>query len=740
MPASLEPAPLDLGDLLRVAGRRKLLLMVPWLAAILIGVAAALLLPSVYFSNTSLLLERPQSLSSSLSGMVNPISPERQAEVMRDQVQSSSFLRGVLAATGLATEPETRAWALHEAARFPGGTADERIEAFLVDHMRDAITIRKGRGNVFQVTVEDQRADRARRIAESVANQFVISSKAAQLEAVRATQEFSVEQQQVYKRKLEDSEARLDRVKRGILTTTLSGSSVNEVNLGRARTLLDQTDLDLEDQRQRIVTLRQQISDPSRDQDAAMLTSTETTSMTAQIKGLERQIAAAQLLNEAGGDNGAARVASARKINDLEMQFTQNAALKLPNASPELRDALVRLRLADVDLQAKGARRAYLASQVGAYEQHVVLTPDREADVRKLEQEVENNRAFYNSFLQQSAAAQIAEAFENAKVSGHFVVLEPANLPRAPGKPNRPVLLLLSIVLGGVVGIGSVLLAERHDQSMKNADEVETLLGLPVIGAIPRVDELQRSRRRARRAAGPGEAREGGLLHRLKVETPLGLEFRRIYLKLAKARARPLPSTIVITSSTRGEGKTTTSACLGITFARELTGKVLLVDFDLRSPALHRALGLPSSSWGLAQMLGHQGFDERFIRSTVLPNLDFLAAGKSERPASELVNSDSVEWFIREARARYPLVLIDSAPNLAVPDPLILGRAVEGVLYVIKAGQTVRKAAEYGVKVQREACDNILGVLMNDAGEILPHYYGYHDAYGYTSEVAGGES
>ena len=83
-------------------------------------------------------------------------------------------------------------------------------------------------------------------------------------------------------------------------------------------------------------------------------------------------------------------------------------------------------------------------------------------------------------------------------------------------------------------------------------------------------------------------------------------------------------------------------------------------------------------------------------------------------------------------------LLIDSAPTLAVPDPLILGRAVEGVMYVIKAGATMRKAAEYGVRVQREARDNLLGVLLNDAGEILPHYYGYHDAYGYSSEEAGG--
>src|SRR5439155_17125712 len=132
-------------------------------------------------------------------------------------------------------------------------------------------------------------------------------------------------------------------------------------------------------------------------------------------------------------------------------------------------------------------------------------------------------------------------------------------------------------------------------------------------------------------------------------------------------------------------------------------------------------------------------FDERFVRSTVLKNLDFLGAGKSEKPASELVDTDSVAWFIQEASARYPMLVFDSPPTLAVPDPLILGRAVEGVLYVVKAGSTVRKAAEYGVRVQREARDNLLGVLMNDSGEFLPQYYGYKaHYYGYTTEIAEG--
>jgi len=332
-------------------------------------------------------------------------------------------------------------------------------------------------------------------------------------------------------------------------------------------------------------------------------------------------------------------------------------------------------------------------------------------------------------------------------VGGRFSVLEPATVPLAPAKPNRPLIVMLAFVLGGVVGVATVLVVEQHDESMKDADEVESLLGLPVLGAVPRVGELGRSSRRGASVSAadtpvPPGATAGtrdGLIHRLKVESPLGLEFRRIYLKLAQTQGRVLPRTLMVTSATRGEGKTTITACLAITLARELREKVLLVDFDLRSPALHRALGLPSATWGVAQMLHDRVFDERHVRTTSLPHLDFLAAGRSGRPAGELVDGAACEWFFQEVLSRYSLVLVDAPPNLAVPDPLILGRVVEGVLYVIKAGSTIRKAAEYGVKVQREARDNVLGILMNDAGEVLPSYYGYRAGnYGYTSEEAGG--
>jgi len=741
MSTTPESAPFDLRQFTRVLLRRKWMVLLPWAAAVVVGTAAAFLLKPVYVSTVTLVLELPQSLSGPLGQMVGGhVDAEQQAEVMRQQVQSTPFLRGVITATGVRNDPEVRAWALSASKQYPGLPPEREIDAFLVDYLKGVISVHRQKGGVFLVVVEDFRPERARKLAESVANQFVVASKAAQLEAVRATQIFSLEQQEVYRRKLEESEARLEAAMRG----AQGGGIIPGVDAGnatRAQGLLEQADLEVREQQTKLAGLRSQLPGAAREGDAALLSSPRVATLAGELADLDRQLSAALLAASGGGDAGAGvRLLITRKYAELESELERNATVALPGLSADARDLVVRVRLAQADLAAKQAGREEIARQVAGFRRQQAQAPDRDMALERLKQEVENSRTLYNSFVQQAAAAQITEAFQNARVGGRFSVLEPAARPFAPAKPNRPLIILLAFVVGGIVGVGTVLVVEHQDESMKDAEEVESLLGLPVLGAVPRVDELQRTRRR-RGGAGPAgiPGPRDGMLHRLKVESPLGLEFRRIYLKLARTHGRTLPRTLLVTSATRGEGKSTTAACLAITLARELREKVLLVDFDLRSPTLHRVLGLPSSSWGLAQMLQNREFDERFVRTTALPHLDFLAAGRSERPAGDLVDTAACEWFLHEAASRYPMVVVDAPPNLAVPDPLIIGRAVEGVLYVIKAGSTVRKAAEYGVKVQREARENVLGVLMNDAGEILPSYYGYRaDSYGYSPEEAGG--
>ncbi|MCC6349897.1 MAG: AAA family ATPase [Candidatus Eisenbacteria bacterium] len=738
-------ASLDVGELLRVLGRRKWLVALPWLLAVAIGVTAAFMLKPVWFSSTVLLLDRGQALQGPLGAISGGPDVDQQADIMREQIQSSLFLRSVVVSSGAKEDAATRAWALKSAARFPGLSPDEQVEAFLVDYLRNAISIRRSKGKLFQVTVADYDPDRAKRFCESVANQFVASSKARQLEAVQQQQEFSTEQLQVYKRALEEAEARLEAARRNAISTVLTGSVVNEHNVGLAQSLLEQAGTEADEQRQRVTDLRGQFGGRVRENDPASLVGPDITSLTGQLASLQLQLGRAMLTEGTTNGGSSLRLSLARRTAELETALSAAADRAFPAMPQDARDLVVRYRVAQADLAAREAWGSWLRGQVSAYQSEVVMAPNREMDITRLTAEVERARTLYATFQQQSAAAQIAEAFQQAKMSGRFVVMEPANRPLSPGKPNRPLVVMLAFVIGAVVGIGTALVVENSDQSVKNVEEVEHLLGLPVLGQVPRVDELNRSRRPARgspAAGAPGALpapRDQGLIQRFKVESPLGLEFKRLYLNLARSRGRALPRTIMVTSSTRGEGKTTTAACLGITLAREHRQRTLLVDFDLRSPALHRALGVPGSSWGLAQMLLAKQFDERFVRQTALADLDFLSAGRSDRPAAEMIDTDSVEWFLAEARKRYDLVVVDTAPNLAVPDPLIVGRAVEGVIYVIKAGGTLRKAVEYGVKVQREARDNILGVLMNDLGEFLPTYYGYKsNYYGYTTEAAEG--
>ncbi|TMQ69045.1 MAG: hypothetical protein E6K80_13010 [Candidatus Eisenbacteria bacterium] len=606
--------PVDLREVLRILWRRKLLFLVPFALALLAGVAAAFILKPVYESSVTLVLERPQQLSGQLEDIGGTVNPDAQADLMREQAKSSVFLRSVLTATGVRNDATARAWALKNGKRVGSMTDEQVIDAFLVDQLRDAVLVRKGKSNVFQITVDDFDRDRAQKLAAGVADQFVMFSKNRQLQAIQATQEFSSEQQAQVKARLDESERRLTDFQRQVVNTSQIGTTISDANVARARTALEQSQIEIDDLRDRVNQLRTQLNGRARDRDPQALTSAQTNGIEAQMRSLERQAAIAEVNEDPLGRNTAGasmRLAIARKHGELEAEMLANAGRALPSLPDEVRQDLVASRVSQADLAAVESRHKWLQDEVASYERNVVLGPNRTIEQQRLTQEVENNRTLHNQFLQQSTVPQIAVAFENAKVSGRFLVLEPATRPIAPAKPDRPVLILLALLVGAVVGTGTVLLVEHHDESVKNAEEVESLIGLPVLAAIPRVEELERARRRARSGSGavagmPGP-RDHGLLHRLKVESPLGLEFRRAYLKL-KSRNRTLPKSLLVTSATRGEGKTTTTACLAITMARELREKVLLVDFDLRSPALHRALGLPSSSWGLAQILGQRHF------------------------------------------------------------------------------------------------------------------------------------
>jgi len=152
LPVPASP-PVDPAELMRVMWRRKWLLVLPWAVAVAIGVVAAVVLKPVYFSTTILMLDRGQNVQTPLGNMEGGPDVEQQADIMREQVQSSLFLKSVIAATGLKEDRAARAWALQSAGKYPGMSQDEQVEAFFVDYLRDAISVRHSKGKLFLVNL-----------------------------------------------------------------------------------------------------------------------------------------------------------------------------------------------------------------------------------------------------------------------------------------------------------------------------------------------------------------------------------------------------------------------------------------------------------------------------------------------------------------------------------------------------------------------------------------------------------
>jgi len=172
------------------------------------------------------------------------------------------------------------------------------------------------------------------------------------------------------------------------------------------------------------------------------------------------------------------------------------------------------------------------------------------------------------------------------------------------------------------------------------------------------------------------------------------------------------PRTIMVTSALPGEGKTTVAANLGRVCCDGGT-RVLLVDSDLRRPALHKHFGL-DNSFGLAQALDE---DRHVVVQQAEAGLDLLTSGLLPENPPDVLASESMTEFIQFIKDKYDLVIFDSPPVLSVSDAIILAKRVDGVLLVVKSSSTRRNHANEAIKQLLRANRNILGVVLNSVNK-----------------------
>jgi protein-tyrosine kinase len=218
----------------------------------------------------------------------------------------------------------------------------------------------------------------------------------------------------------------------------------------------------------------------------------------------------------------------------------------------------------------------------------------------------------------------------------------------------------------------------------------------------------------------------------LEEESPASEQYKILREQVKRLRTEAGIRTIAITSPVKRDGKTTVAVNLAAAMALEYEEKVLLIDADLRAPSVHRYFN--HEGWpGLTDYLGSNSPAglKNLVRDTHLSGLRFIPAGKPSRFASELLAKDRMRRLFEEVQTELPdhIVIIDSPPVLATPDPLVLGRQVDGVILVIRAGKTPK---DYLAKALSSFNSNkILGVVLNGASLGLgSKYYYYYSSNG----------
>jgi succinoglycan biosynthesis transport protein ExoP len=222
----------------------------------------------------------------------------------------------------------------------------------------------------------------------------------------------------------------------------------------------------------------------------------------------------------------------------------------------------------------------------------------------------------------------------------------------------------------------------------------------------------------------PERKHDGTVPSRYVDESPEGTEFRRLAKRVVDLCKPKNSLTLMVTSSMRGEGKTTIASHLAFSLARRRKKTVLLVDADLRRPQIHRLFAFDREK-GLAEILEGDLTIQAACKSTTADNLQVITAGKAIRNPSKLFDNDHLKGLIGKLRADHDIIIFDFPPAIPVSDPEVAGKLMDGVLFVFLAGKTPREVGQRGISILERAEANILGVVVNDLTEVLPYHYRY---------------
>jgi len=360
------------------------------------------------------------------------------------------------------------------------------------------------------------------------------------------------------------------------------------------------------------------------------------------------------------------------------------------------------------------ARKAKLTAIVEGEKTQIAALAAKAAQYKRKKDDLDAAQAIYSKRREEALAAQSAQALASTPVD--IIVVDSPTRPDA-GSPHRPVFwlnMLISVLAGVVLALMYAFLADHFDHSVKSIDDVEDHVGVDVLASIPRLG------RRILRAAPGGEGAGPSVALAPQAEEI----FRGLWASVFYGPGEA-PRSALVCSANRSEGATTVAVGMALAGADAAAlgppgmgpgeaepGRVLLVDFNLRAPKVHRLLRLPNEA-GLSDVLAGGADLDQAVRRVGPGRLDVLTVGSRADRVLEILHADRAKEFLSRLQERYERVILDAAPANLYPDARLLAGLVGAVVLVAHCQQTPREALMVARKRLQVDAAKATGVVLN---------------------------
>ncbi|WP_421852639.1 GumC family protein [Oricola sp.] len=355
-----------------------------------------------------------------------------------------------------------------------------------------------------------------------------------------------------------------------------------------------------------------------------------------------------------------------------------------------------------------------LEDEIAEFEAEQADFLDKNIQYTILQREVESNRAQYETLISKLNEVGVGSDLKTANAS----IIDPAVVPREPYSPSLRLNLALCLVVFLALAAGIAYLLELLRNTFAVPDQIEAELKVPVLGIVPLVPD--------------GDVQDA----MQDSKSSLSEAYRSLRTSIQFTGVGDSMFSVLVTSSERGDGKTTTAYKLAQDFGA-LGKKVLVVDADMRSPRMHKMFGADNKA-GLSNMLSNvlqEGDVTSILQQTTVPNVTLLTAGTIPPNPVELLMSKKMEFGLARMTKSYDIVVLDAPPVLGLADAPVLSRLADATVFVVPAERVTRKAAKHALKRLQSASAKVVGAAYTKfAIDRLDYSYAYrYSQYAYYS-------